>query len=351
MLKRKIAVAIGTAICASAAHAQTSVQLYGIVDTALYYQTKVQNVSGGFVGLLDGAWKPSIYGMRGKEDLGGGLSAFFNLQGGFSSDTGNFGNSTGGIFGRLAYLGLKSEKLGSVAFGLQHSPFFLTLYESDPRSLSHSGSQLVPFIQQFGLTGVFDPNSVVYQSPDLYGFNVKGSYSFGEVPGSMGTGQRYSASIEYDKEPVLVNAAIYRAKAANAAASDAKGWTVGAGYKFGDLVVKANFANYNTPTGATPINNLDVLGLGLAYKFTPAITGDAGVYLARNRNNHDDKSLTFAVGGEYHFSKRTLLFTQIGLIKNDGAMQMGFAVNAGPTLTVPRDATTVAAQLGIRHSF
>src|SRR5258708_29680962 len=93
---------------AGVAHAQNSVTLYGTIDTSITYVHNataagknlwaIGNTSGGD---LSG----SRWGLKGQEDLGGGLKALFLLENGFNPATGTFGQSSRG-FGPHAYVGL-----------------------------------------------------------------------------------------------------------------------------------------------------------------------------------------------------------------------------------------------------
>ena len=102
MKRHAIAFAVlGT--CAGAAAAQSSVTLYGVIDQGINYT----NNSGGnsLVEMASGHVQGSRFGLRGSEDLGGGTKAIFQLENGFSADTGRLGQG-GRMFGRQAYVGL-----------------------------------------------------------------------------------------------------------------------------------------------------------------------------------------------------------------------------------------------------
>ncbi|WP_428996017.1 porin [Paraburkholderia ferrariae] len=91
--------------------AQSSVTLYGVLDAGLLYTSRAVNASGTNIGL------------RGTEDLGGGLSAIFDLESGIDVANGGFGNSNGNVFGRQAWIALNGG-FGTLQAGLQYSPFW-----------------------------------------------------------------------------------------------------------------------------------------------------------------------------------------------------------------------------------
>src|SRR5215469_10241739 len=121
----RIAVAMSMLV-ASAAHAQSSVTLYGLIDTSLLYSSSARvnaaNPSAGggtqwqeFAGSLS----TPRWGMRGSEDLGGGLKADFMLESGFNSTNGTLKNG-GDLFGRQAWIGLNASQYGTLTLGRQY---------------------------------------------------------------------------------------------------------------------------------------------------------------------------------------------------------------------------------------
>src|SRR5260370_38853230 len=104
---------------ASAAQAQSSVTLYGLIDAGISYVNNSKTATGGSGKLSkvdDGVAKANRWGLRGTEDLGGGLKAIFVLENGFSVANGSFGQG-GALFGRQAYVGLAKDDIGSLTPG------------------------------------------------------------------------------------------------------------------------------------------------------------------------------------------------------------------------------------------
>src|ERR1700733_12822529 len=119
-------------IISSHAYAQSSVTLYGIIPSGIAY---VSNESGhSNVRVISGSQQGPRIGFRGSEDLGNGLSAIFELENGFNSQTGVLSQG-GRLFGRQAYVGLSSAHWGSVMFGRQYDlmPIYLGAFESAVR--------------------------------------------------------------------------------------------------------------------------------------------------------------------------------------------------------------------------
>jgi predicted porin len=134
MKKTIIASALGVA--AIGAHAQSTVTLYGILDTGIGYQsssTSLGKTTGGAsaVKMVQGVWAGDRFGLKGSEDLGGGTKAIFQLEQGFNPDTG--AESTSGLgFSRAAWVGLSNQQFGSLTAGRQYAPYYTLLSPYSP---------------------------------------------------------------------------------------------------------------------------------------------------------------------------------------------------------------------------
>ncbi|MGB8421866.1 porin, partial [Paraburkholderia sp.] len=123
-------------LVALGAHAQSSVTLYGIVDTGIGYQssqTSLGSTTGGHsvVKMINGIWAGSRFGLKGAEDLGGGTKAIFQLEEGFNSATG--AQSVSGLaFNRQAYVGLANATYGSFTAGRQYTAYYSLLSPYSP---------------------------------------------------------------------------------------------------------------------------------------------------------------------------------------------------------------------------
>jgi general bacterial porin, GBP family len=113
-------------IFSTSAFAQSSVTLYGIIDSAIEYA----NVGAGNAAKMDsGVLNGSRWGIKGSEDLGGGLQAIFVIENGFNMNNGTLGNG-GLLFGRQSWVGFHSDTLGQLSFGRHYSVLhtFLSYY-------------------------------------------------------------------------------------------------------------------------------------------------------------------------------------------------------------------------------
>lgn len=177
----------GVGLSVNEARAQSSAQLYGIVDDALTY---TNNVRGGRTWVqFSGVARNDRWGFRGVEDLGSGYRAIFRLENGFSITNGTLGQ--GGLeFGRQAFVGLTSDRMGTVTLGRQYD--FMTT-----NLTGFSAGSMIPSVFAFHL-GDYDrlggeriDNAVKYVSPSLAGLQFGALYAFG---GQAGNFSRNSAT-------------------------------------------------------------------------------------------------------------------------------------------------------------
>ncbi|MEA3130978.1 MAG: hypothetical protein QOF46_2773, partial [Paraburkholderia sp.] len=160
---------------AGVAHAQSSVTLYGIIDEGFNINTN----SGGkhLYNLSSGVLQGSRWGLRGTEDLGGGLKAIFVLENGFDVNNGKLGQG-GLMFGRQAYVGLSSQ-FGTVTLGRQYDS--VVDYVGPLEAGDQWGGYIAAHpgdIDNFN-NAYRTNNTVKYTSANYGGLTFGGTYSFG----------------------------------------------------------------------------------------------------------------------------------------------------------------------------
>jgi predicted porin len=353
----KLSAAAACLAFAGMAQAQSSVTLYGIADGGLLYTSKTIDATTGLnagkqFSFTDSGLSPSQFGMQGTEDLGGGLKAVFKLESGINIGTGGYNDSNGNFFGRQAYVGMTSP-YGEVKAGLQYSPFFLQVYELDPRGLSQLGSSLIIYVDNVITTGIFTPNAISYTSPVLWGFQGSALLSLGGVAGDFQNGRQYSASLKWDNGTFMVGASYFNANASTGTALvtpvpsqlpvSFQGRQIGASYKFGKLTFKASFVNYMVGDDS---NN--VYGTGVDFLATPQIDLNAGVWYEEQRQQTENHTLLAGIGAEYYLSRQTTLYAQVALVSNHGNMDTGLSISDA---TNSPTGTTTGVNIGIRHTF
>jgi predicted porin len=205
MKLKKTSVAVLTlGTFAGAAHAQNSVTLYGVVDTGILINN---NVKGQHEYALSQGTS-SRWGLRGTEDLGGGLSAIFDLENGFTTATGAL--SQGGLeFGRKAFVGLSSNQWGTVTAGRQYS------VSNDWTASFASGADWAASGLGYGTrandvdnvnTSNRIQNSIKYVSPNYNGLQAGVLYSFGGQAGNFSQNSVVDAAVSYSNGPLKLAA-------------------------------------------------------------------------------------------------------------------------------------------------
>ena len=159
MKKSLIAIA---ALAATGAFAQSSVTLYGVADLSLAKTSGVSSQLSGNGTLNNGS---SRFGLRGSEDLGGGLKANFNFEAGVNAET---GATDAAMFQRAAYAELAGG-FGSVRMGRTLSPSF---YGVAAWELTGTANYSV-VASQFGWAGAGPRNNsqISYTTPNMSGFS------------------------------------------------------------------------------------------------------------------------------------------------------------------------------------
>ena len=346
-------VLIGSVLAAGSlsAMAQSSVTIYGIADTFVGFGKGAATDTR----LMDGGNQASQLGVRGVEDLGGGLSANYVLEGGINLDNGA-GNvpGPGFAFTRQSYVGLKGG-WGEVTLGRQYTPIFRTVWRADPLGVNTVFSPVTLWGQndaQPGLTSwaARSDNAVMYTSPA--GMPVQGMimYAPGEAAGST-SGNYLGASVAYERGPVWLGWGYQNKKSGSAAApvaspTDSTSHVVAASYNAGNMVLGGSwgFQGSNVPT--SPKANI----LNLNTKF---IFGASSVYADYGRRDVRDSSRDqdqWTLGYDYNMSKRTVLYARGLWLNNKGGGSVA-PLGAGIAVAPNSGQNSRLIGVGVMHKF
>lgn len=194
------------------ADAQSSVTLYGTVDAGIVYTTNQQvtradgsTTSGHAVQMSGGNLVPSRWGLMGTEDLGGTLKATFALENQFLTGTGTM-LQNGALFNRQAWVGLRDERIGTLALGRQYDSYsdFLGVYASSNNWSTLYGSH---FGDVDNLNEAFNMNNALkFTSVDFSGFTFGGTFTLGGLAGNFSARRGYALAGAYTSGPVSVSA-------------------------------------------------------------------------------------------------------------------------------------------------
>jgi predicted porin len=359
----RLALGVLSLVSFSAAQAQSSVTLYGVLDAGLLYTNKTLNTATGKnegrqFSLVNSGDAISVFGLEGTEDLGGGLTAKFDLESGIDVANGGFDNSNGNLFGREAWVEVGGINIGAVKIGLQYSPLILASFDLDPRGFAQfGGGGLVTGDNE--VDGFFDSNAISYTSPTIAGFTGSIMYALGGIPGNFSAGRQYSGSLKYQYGGLTVEAAILDEADSTDAAENAAAFTVpyegrraGLAYNFGSITVKASFANFKAPLSIT--NDIrsggdnDVYNAGFDYKILPQLDLNFDAFYIRDPHDSGDNAILSSVGLEYYFSKTTSLYAEVGITRNNGNESFGMGIDGAFNGV---KGTTTGVDVGFTHSF
>ncbi|MGU7775714.1 porin [Burkholderia sp. MR1-5-21] len=392
--------ALASSTCAltlmtTCAHAQSTVTLYGLIDTGISY---TNNIKGG------SAWQESNgklggsrWGILGKEDLGGGLNAIFTLESGFNSANGT-SQQGGRLFGRQAFVGIDKTGVGTVTFGRQYDPlgdlignYFASGFWTASTHIGDNDN--LDRSQRFN-------NSVKFRSAQIGGFAVDTMYGFSnQASGPNGQGfannRMWSVAANYTHGPFSFGGGFEQLDHPNSTTntSGASGGAtattgddysssffygidggvarqqiaaVGTNYVAGPATVGLGFShvqlNYNDGA-ARKLNNYDAnlryqisapLYLMADYTFTDGrVTGLPGVSSHELRPKWHQVTLGF----DYSLSTRTEIYMSASYQKavGDGSTLVGRKYAAVASIQtaggVSSTNTQVTVATGIRHKF
>lgn len=338
MNKKLIALAVVGATVAPAAMAQTAnpVTLYGRVYV-MFENVKADGLAGGSRNrITDGS---SLLGVRGTEDLGGGLKAFFQLETAFET-----GNSAGNTFAtRNSGVGLQGG-WGSFLMGRWDSPYKSATIAIDPfGDLTIAG--ITSALNDRGNHDRRTQNVVQYWSPNMGGFAVRLSHGVNENKTATLNPKEWAASATYTRGPVYAFLTYEKIEDQGGFADD-KGIAGGGSVTFGPIKIGAQYQQYDK-TGrdkekAWMANLIWTVGKNQFIGQYQTIE-DGGPQGAAHRPECDVKSLAY----QYNFSRRTFFIALYTEVDNDHGANCRFGAGDIGGAGVDKEGFA----LGIRHVF
>lgn len=351
-MKKKLIALTALATCSAVAQAQSSVTLYGLLDTTIRYSTNENAVGDNKVQMTDGVLTGSRWGVRGVEDLGGGMKALVVLESGFAPDTGTSLQGSR-LFGRQGFVGIE-DGFGKILLGRQYTIAHDAL--SSFEAFAFANNAIVGY-QGGNYTGLRYDNTVKY-SKALGDVTVNAGYTFGEVAGDTSAKSAKGISATYTSGPLYVGAVYqttntvtsgYFNAVSAAQASKQTVWGLGGTYQFES--VKLYLGYTNSKLDVADYKN-DVLYASFNYQMTPT-TQLIGT-LQHDKLKHpsaDGTRLTSALMLDHYLSKRTDIYVEVDFTKlKDG--WVGLANNSGlGSQNVFGNDKRAGVMVGVRHKF
>lgn len=353
---KKSLIALAVLAASGVASAQSTVTLYGLVD-AYVGSTKMTLSDSEFSESLrqsainGGGFNTSRFGLKGSEDLGGGLKANFVLESGFDSSTGVggtyvspfTGDEFNSVFSRQSWVGL-SGGFGEVRIGKMFTPY------DEVKGLgagAFNADIFAPATNVWVSNTYWDRpgNSVYYSTPSISGFSAAAMYAFGEnaAPG-VDAGKIVSFNVQYAGGPVAV-AFSHQQETMSGADPKVKFTQVNASYDFGVAKLVGAYGRVSNQAvlfGLIPPTVVDgsrskEYQIGVDVPLTGALTVSGGYAHSKTEVEGEEiKSRGFGIAAKYALSKRTFAYTGIQTAKQEF---LGGEVKI----------TTYA--VGIQHSF
>ena len=361
--------AAGASLACGAAHAQSRVTLYGIADVGI---ERINNTSAGGAQTreVSGNLSGSRWGLKGVEDLGGGMKAIFQLENGFNINDGTTAQSTKGLgtnatttarlFGRQAWVGL-SYKGQQLTFGRQNSLLYEQAVGFDPMGASSRYSVLSLDYAMAGridnsakYTGVFGPLT----AQAMYSTRYDTGYG-AEVPGAQITGRFFSGALTFAQGPFAASLS-YEQRNSNTVATDTgteRRATAAASYVIGPVKGFAGYRYLRASNVFLPANPIAVANgsqasaanlywAGAQYNVTPAFIVTATGYYQDVHSTGADPWLA-VLCADYFLSKRTDLYATAGFAHNKDKSALG--VNGYGTVAPGYNQTGIT--IGMRQKF
>ena len=316
---KKTLIALAAVAVTGVASAQ--VTMYGIMD--LGYGVESTESDAGVqasktTGMTSGKRSGSRWGIKGAEDLGGGLTASFQLENSITADT---GASTG--FTRTSKLAL-SGGFGTVSMGLQYTPSFSLIGGTD--AMGTNGATTA------GLWAAVRSDSMfMYTSPSINGVTVVVGTSGDAVETTAGLDtktQLNDMTVTYAAGPLVVGvgSSSMMATAAGVDGAKTKQTTIGATYDMG--VAKLFFGNANSKVSGVSTKETNY-GVNVPMGAVTLLAA-----YGKNKADSSTSSTDYAIGADYSMSKRTTAYARL---------KESQAVNAG--------LVSKGYWVGVRHSF
>lgn len=355
--------ALGIVAVPSSVYAQSSVTLYGILDTGIQYantggKTTVREDSSSVA--------PTRWGLTGTENLGGGYAAVFKLENGFNLNNGTI-SGNGALFNREAWVGIRGP-FGQIQFGNNYTPLFTTYATYSLGSLNTLGWGNAANNYVF-VPAARTANSVRYVSPAVAGLTLRALYARG-TNGASGApptlGDTASVGLNFQTGAFSADADYLQQRhASTASVTTTTGVSTGRYYLFaarytfeyvtpsvlyeihrnGGGVTSAISSSYASPDHDFYEVNALIHKIGWA----SSILVSFGQYFLKSSGNAT--STSYGLRYEYQFSKRTGVYVGVAEVRNHGKTSFTVSDAGGPGVTVAAGQNITAGIAGIVHKF
>ncbi len=352
MKKSLLAVAVAAALPVFA-QAQTNVTLYGIGDVGIGMQDPGGNAKSA-IKVDSGIQSTSRWGIRGTEDLGGGLKAVFNFEGGMRVDD---GTAAGLNFTRRSVVGLQGG-FGTISLGRDYTPGFTAAGASDVMGYGLYGNYLgytvVGALNSHGSVyhGIETraSNAIHYVSNPMGGLTIRAMWSFGErTAAPTRGGDIMGVSGVYAAGPITLQGFYQQLKGVNGTSTTNNNqYGLGGGYNFGAFRLTASYAVAD-PSG--PSNKHSGFSIGAGVKLGAGELLVQGIQQKISTGGTDPKSTTIGVAYTQPLSRRTNVYVTYGQVRNNSTGNFGLRSADNTVAAAAPGADPKGFAVGVRHTF
>jgi predicted porin len=354
-MMKKVLFGLFAVAATASTSAQSNVTLYGIVDNGMKYETNLPK--GHLFSAQSGGWAQSRLGLKGTEDLGGGTAAIFQLESRLNTQNGSVAN--GSFFEGQATVGLRDDTWGQIKLGNMGSAE-ISQYSGDVDPQQTKKYAIGTLVR--GRIFSQAANGMEYLSPTIGGFTLQAQYDLtdstkwnagnpGSAPGQLGTssglgsaqGRTDGIKVSYKNEKLFWQATYDEVRDGNGQFSNvylaSRSFLTGLNYQLGPVTAYVGYQHLSAPNasnvgyfdtatpsalpaGTTLPTAVNHEWIGAIWQTTPSVAITGAVYHA-NANHGNGNASLYTLGANYSMSKRTLLYTEIGYMRNSSASNLG----------------------------
>lgn len=295
-----VAVLFALGARAQCVHAQSSVTLYGLIDTSI----EVTNPGSSWTPRVDsGAYRGSRIGLRGEEQIGSDTRILFDLENGFNAGTGALATS-GTLFNRQAWIGIGAP-WGELRLGRQYSPIYIPF---KGQLDAFGAGTIASGLNNLSKITPYTSNGLAYLSPDLHGFTTTLMVALPQSGNGNGLSGNYE-TFDYRNGPFHISYAHQQTSGATGLRANLGGVS----YAIGKTTAFMSFFNGD---GGSPRYHDDGMSVSARYAVSARLRASLGYTYMRDRSGGDNNADQFSAECEYDISTRMMLYASAGILRN-----------------------------------
>ena len=279
---------------AQCAHAQSSVTLYGLIDTSV----EITNPGSSWTPRVDsGAYRGSRIGLRGEDQIGSDTRILFDLENGFDSGNGALATS-GTLFNRQAWIGI-GALWGELRLGRQYSPIYIPF---KGQLDAFGAGTIASGLNNLSKITPYTNNGLAYLSPELHGFTTTLMVALPQSGNGNGLSGNFE-TFDYRNGPFHISYAHQQTSGATGLRANLGGVS----YVIGKTTAFVSFFNGD---GGSPRYHDD--GMSVSARLRASL----GYTNMRDQSGGDNNADQFSAECEYDVSTRLMLYASAGMLRN-----------------------------------